>query len=41
MPRVSEEYEQTQKSRIITGAAQVFAERGYEQTTIDQARHCI
>jgi|GEM_PF-1969295 len=36
MPRVSIEYEQAQQKRIIEGAAQVFAENGYRQTTIDQ-----
>ncbi len=36
MPRVSIDYEQTQKKRIIEGAAKVFAEYGYRQTTMDQ-----
>jgi len=36
MPRISLEYEQTQKKRIIEGAAKVFAEYGYRQTTMDQ-----
>lgn len=36
MPRVSPQYEQAQQKRIIDGAAQVFAERGYRLTTIDQ-----
>ncbi len=36
MPRVSLEYEQNQKKRIIEGAAKVFAEYGYRQTTMDQ-----
>jgi AcrR family transcriptional regulator len=36
MPKVSPEYERTQKTRIIEGAAKVFAEYGYRQTTIDQ-----
>jgi AcrR family transcriptional regulator len=36
MPRITPQYEQAQAQRIIAGAAQVFAERGYRQTTIDQ-----
>ncbi len=36
MPRVSPDYEQTQKKRIIEGSAKVFAEYGYRQTTMDQ-----
>ncbi|MGB8454029.1 MAG: TetR/AcrR family transcriptional regulator [Anaerocolumna sp.] len=36
MPRVSHEYEQTQKKRIIEGSAKVFAEYGYRQTTMDK-----
>ncbi len=36
MPRVSFDYEQNQKKRIIEGAAKVFAEYGYRQTTMDQ-----
>jgi len=36
MPRVSPEYEQAQKKRIIDGAAQVFAQYGYRSTTMDQ-----
>ena len=36
MPRVSSEYEQAQKKRIIDGATQVFAEHGYCLTTMDQ-----
>ena len=36
MPRVSAQYEQDQQNRIIDGAARVFAERGYRQTTMDQ-----
>lgn len=36
MPRVSHDYEQNQKKRIIEGAAKVFAEYGYRQTTMDQ-----
>src|SRR5208282_2943330 len=36
MPRVSIEYEQAQRERIIDGAAPVFAHNGYRQTTIDQ-----
>lgn len=36
MPKVSPDYEQAQKKRIIEGAAKVFAEYGYRQTTIDQ-----
>lgn len=35
MPKVSVEYEQQQRERIIEGAALAFAERGYRQTTID------
>jgi AcrR family transcriptional regulator len=36
MPRVSSQYEQAQKKRIIDGATQVFAEHGYHLTTMDQ-----
>jgi AcrR family transcriptional regulator len=36
MPRTSPQYEQAQEYRIIQGAAQIFADRGYRQTTIDQ-----
>jgi AcrR family transcriptional regulator len=36
MPRVSSDYEQTRKKQIIEGAARVFAEYGYRQTTMDQ-----
>jgi AcrR family transcriptional regulator len=36
MPRVSPEYEQAQKKRIMDGAASVFAQYGYRSTTIDQ-----
>ena len=36
MPRVTPQYEQSQQKRIIDGAAQIFAERGYGLTTIDQ-----
>ena len=36
MPRISPQYEQARKDTIIAGAAQVFADRGYEQATIDQ-----
>ena len=36
MPRVTAQYEQSQQKRIIDGAAQIFAERGYGLTTIDQ-----
>jgi AcrR family transcriptional regulator len=36
MPRISPQYEQAQESRIIDGAARVFAAHGYRQTTIDQ-----
>lgn len=35
MPKVSIQYEQQQKERIIQGAALAFAERGYRQTKID------
>ena len=36
MPRVTPQYEQSQQKRIIDGAAQIFAERGYGLTTMDQ-----
>lgn len=36
MPRVSLDYEQNQRKRIIEGAAKVFADYGYRQTTMDQ-----
>jgi AcrR family transcriptional regulator len=36
MPKVSSVYEQTQKKRILEGAAGVFASEGYRQTTIDR-----
>jgi len=36
LPHISPQYEQAQEKRIIAGAAQVFAEYGYRQTTIDQ-----
>ena len=36
MPRVSSQYELTQKKRIIAGATQVFADHGYRLTTMDQ-----
>ena len=36
MPKVSLEYEQAQRERIIEGAAQSFADRGYRQTSIDE-----
>lgn len=35
MPKVSLEYKQHQRERIIEGAAQAFAEQGYRQITID------
>lgn len=35
MPKVSVEYEQQQRERIIQGAAEAFAEMGYHKTTID------
>jgi AcrR family transcriptional regulator len=41
MPRVSPQYEQTQQQRIIAGAAQVFADHGYRQTTIDQISQAL
>ncbi len=41
MPRISPQYEQAQEKRIIEGAAQVFAERGYRQTTIDQISQAL
>jgi AcrR family transcriptional regulator len=36
MPKVSSDYEQAQKKRIIEGAAKIFAEYGYRQTTMDE-----
>lgn len=36
MPKVSTVYEQTQKTRILEGAAKVFASDGYRQTTMDR-----
>jgi Transcriptional regulator len=36
MPKVSPDYEQAQKKRIIEGAAKIFAEYGYRQTTMDE-----
>jgi len=36
MPKISFDYEQAQKKRIIEGAATIFAEYGYRQTTMDQ-----
>jgi AcrR family transcriptional regulator len=36
MPRISSQYEQAQKKRIIDGATQVFADYGYRLTTMDQ-----
>lgn len=36
MPRVSQQYEQAQRQRIVDGAALVFADHGYALTTIDQ-----
>lgn len=36
MPKVSIEYEQAQRERIIEGAAQSFADKGYRQTSIDE-----
>ena len=36
MPRISSQYEQAQKKRIIDGASQVFADHGYRLTTMDQ-----
>jgi AcrR family transcriptional regulator len=36
MPRTTPQYEQAQEKRIILGAAQVFADYGYQQTTIDR-----
>lgn len=41
MPRISPQYEQAQEKRIIDGAAQVFADRGYRQTTIDQISQAL
>lgn len=41
MPRVSPDYEQAQKKRIIEGATAVFAKYGYRQTTIDQICHAL
>lgn len=36
MPKVSSEYEQAQRERILEGAAQCFADKGYRQTSIDE-----
>jgi len=36
MPKVSLEYEQAQRERILEGAAQSFADKGYRQTSIDE-----
>jgi AcrR family transcriptional regulator len=36
MPRTSHDYEQAQRKRIIESAANVFAQYGYRQTTMDQ-----
>jgi AcrR family transcriptional regulator len=36
MPKTSILYEQAQQKRIISGAAKVFAEYGYDLTTMDQ-----
>ena len=36
MPKVSSEYEQAQRERILEGAAQSFADKGYRQTSIDE-----
>jgi AcrR family transcriptional regulator len=36
MPKISPQYEQTQRRRILDGAARVFAEHGYGLTTVDQ-----
>lgn len=36
MPRVSPEYEQNQRKKIMEGASKVFAKYGYGQTTMDQ-----
>jgi AcrR family transcriptional regulator len=41
MPKVSSDYEQAQKKRIIEGAARIFAEYGYRQTTMDQICHSL
>lgn len=41
MPRISPQYEQAQEKRIIAGAAQVFADCGYRQTTIDQISQAL
>jgi AcrR family transcriptional regulator len=36
MPKVSVEYEQAQRERILEGAAESFADKGYRQTSIDE-----
>ena len=36
MPKITSQYEQAQQKRIIDGAAQVFARRGYSATSMDQ-----
>lgn len=41
MPKVSPDYEQARKKRIIEGAAKIFAEYGYRQTTMDQICKCL
>jgi AcrR family transcriptional regulator len=41
MPKVSLVYEQTQKKRILEGAAKVFASDGYRQTTMGQICHIL
>jgi len=41
MPRVSPQYEEGQKKRIIDGAAPVFAEHGYRLTTMDQISRAL
>ena len=36
MPKVSVAYEQAQRERILEGAAESFADKGYRQTSIDE-----
>ncbi|HYB76507.1 MAG TPA: helix-turn-helix domain-containing protein, partial [Nitrososphaerales archaeon] len=41
MPRVVPEYKQEAKARILKAAANVFAERGYHQATMDDVARSI
>lgn len=36
MPKITTQHEQAQKERIVEGAASIFADYGYRQTTMDQ-----